>query len=109
MIKIRKGFVPGLNGQVVVTEPQIIVAENVTPEKNHKQQLHPMLEPTEVNRPAVGIKEKTGPALAGGGSGREDNYTKTPAGEVELLVAVPKNYKQPKEYDRPTTAGSTNS
>ena len=66
MIKIRKGFVPGLNGQVVVTEPQIIVAENVTPEKNHKQQLHPMLEPTEVNRPAVGIKEKTGLALADG-------------------------------------------
>ena len=68
-----------------------------------------MLEPTEVNRPAVGIKEKTGLALADGGYCSEDNFTKTPAGEVELLVAVPKNYKQPKEYDRPTTAGSTNS
>ena len=94
MIKIRKGFVPGLNGQAVATEPQIIVAENVTPEKNHKQQLHPMLEPTEVNRPAVGIKEKTGLALADGGYCSEDNFTKTPAGEAELLIAVQKDYKQ---------------
>ena len=55
-----------------------------------------MLKLTELNRPAVGIKEKTGMALADGGYCSEDNFTKTPAGEVELLIAVQKDYKQPK-------------
>ena len=55
-----------------------------------------MLKLTELNRPAVGIKEKTGLALADGGYCSEDNFTKTPAGEVELLIAVQKDYKQPK-------------
>jgi hypothetical protein len=44
IMKTRKGYVQGLNGQAVVTEQQIIVAEDVTQEENDKQQLHPMLE-----------------------------------------------------------------
>jgi hypothetical protein len=49
-MKTRKGFVQGLNVQAVITEQQIIVAENVTQEENDKQKLHPMLERTESNR-----------------------------------------------------------
>ena len=49
-------------GQAVTTEEQIIVAEDITQEENDKQQLHPMLEQTEANREAVGIKEKTAAA-----------------------------------------------
>jgi len=44
IMKTRKGFVQGLNGQAVTTEEQIIVAEDVTQEENDKQQLHPMLD-----------------------------------------------------------------
>ena len=44
-----------------------LVAEDVTQEENDKRQLHPMLEQTESNRKTVGIKEKTGVALAGAG------------------------------------------
>jgi len=100
-MKTRKGFIQGLNGQAVVTEEQIIVAEDVTQEENNKQQLHPMLEQTEANRQAVGIEEKTGVALADAGYCSEENFTKTPTGTVELLVAVQKDYKQRKAMTEP--------
>ena len=96
IMKTRKGFVQGLNAQAATTENQIIVAEDVTQEENDKQQLHPMLEQTETNRKAVGIKEETGVALADAGYCSEENFTKRPAGDVELLVAVQKDYKQRK-------------
>jgi len=96
IMKTRKGFVQGLNAQAVTTEEQIIVAEDVTQEENDKQQLHPMLEQTESNRNAVGIKEETGVALADAGYCSEENFTKRPAGDVELLVATQKDYKQRK-------------
>ena len=96
IMKTRKGFVQGLNGQAVTTEEQIIVAEDVTQEENDKRQLHPMLEQTEANRQAVGIEEEIGVALADAGYCSEENFTKTPAGNAELLVAVQKDYKQRK-------------
>ena len=55
-----------------------------------------MLEQTESNRKAVGIEEETGVALADAGYCSDDNFTKTPAGNVELLVATQKGYKQRK-------------
>jgi transposase len=96
VMKTRKGFVQGLNGQAVVTEEQIIVAEDVTQDENDKQQLHPMLAQAEANRQAVEIEEEMGVALADAGYCSEENFTKTPAGNVELLVAVQKDYKQRK-------------
>ncbi|MHB9071358.1 MAG: transposase, partial [Sedimentisphaerales bacterium] len=87
------------NAQAVTTEEQIIVAEDVTQQENDKQQLHPMLEQTESNRKTVGIKEKTGVALADAGYCSEDNFSKSPAGDVELLVAVQKDYKQRKAIE----------
>ena len=103
IMKTRKGFVQGLNAQAVTTEQQIIVAEDVTQEENDKQQLHPMLEQTEANRQAVGIEEETGVALADAGYCSDENFTKTPAGDVELLVATQKDYKQRKamQYQPP--------
>ena len=94
IMKTRKGFVQGLNAQAVTTEQQIIVAEDVTQEENDKQQLHPMLEQAEENRQAVEIEEKMGVALADAGYCSEDNFTTKPAGNVELLVATQKDYKQ---------------
>jgi len=96
IMKMRNGYVQGLNAQAVVTEQQVIVAEDVTQQENDKRQLHPMLEQTESNRKTVGIKEKTGVALADAGYCSDENFTKTPAGDVELLVAVQKDYKQRK-------------
>ena len=67
IMKTRKGYIQGLNAQAVVTEEQVIIAEDVTQQENDKQQLHPILEQIESSRQAVGIKEKTGVALANAG------------------------------------------
>ena len=96
IMKTQKGYVQGLNAQAVVTERQVIIAEDVTQQENDKKQLHPMLEQAESNRQAVEIKEKIGVALADAGYGSEDNFTKTAAGDIELLVATQKDYKQRK-------------
>jgi len=96
IVKTRKGFVQGPNAQAVTTEQQIIVAEDVTQEENDKQQLHPMLEQAEENRLAVEIEEKIGVALADAGYCSEDNFTKKPAGDIELLIATQKDYRQRK-------------
>jgi hypothetical protein len=96
IMKTRTGYVQGLTGQAVVTQEQVIVAGDVTQEENDKQQLHPMLEQTEENRQAVGIKEETAVVLADAGYCSEDNFKKTPAGNVELLVATQKDHKQRK-------------
>lgn len=96
IMKTRKGFVQGLNAQAVTTEQQIIVAEDVTQEENDKQQLHPMLEQAEENRQAVEIEEEMGVALADAGYCSEENFTKKAAGDIELLVATQKDYKQRK-------------
>ena len=104
IMKTRKGYVQGLNAQAVVTEAQVIVAEDVTPQENDQQQLHPMLEQTESNRKAVGIQEETGVALADAGYCSDENFTKKPAGDVELFVAVQKDYKQRKTTQAPPPA-----
>jgi transposase len=96
IMKTQKGYVQGLNAQAVVTEQQIIIAEDVTQQENDKKQLHPMLEQAESNRQAVGIEEKIGIALADCGYGSEDNFTHTAAGDIELLVATQKDHKQRK-------------
>lgn len=96
IMKTRKGYVQGLNAQAVVTEDQVIVAEDVTQQANDRQQLHPMLEQVEANRQAVGVNEKIGVALADAGYSSDDNFTKTPAGDAELLVATQKDWKQRK-------------
>ena len=94
IMKTREGYVQGLNAQAVVTEEQIIVAEDVTQEENDKKQLHPMIEQTESNRVAAGITEDTGVVLADAGYASDDNSRRNPAGDVELLVATRNDYKQ---------------
>jgi len=44
IMKTRKGFVQGYNGQAVVTEQQIIVAADLSQEENDVKQLQPMID-----------------------------------------------------------------
>ena len=102
IMKTQKGYVQGLNAQAVVTEGQVIAAEDVTQQANDKQQLHPMLKQAEANRQAVGLKETMGTALADAGYSSDDNFRKVPAGGAELLIATQKDWKQRKAMqDRP--------
>jgi len=101
IMKTRKGYEQAYNAQAVVTEQQIIVAENVTQQENDKQQLHPMIDQTESNRQQVGTEEKIGVALADAGYCSENNFTQAPAGDVELVVATQKDWKQRKNMQEP--------
>lgn len=96
IVKTRKGYEQGYNAQAVVTENQIIIAEDVTQQANDQKQLHPMIEQTELNRKHLGIDEKLGVLLADAGYCSEENLTSAPAGDVELLVATQKDWKQRK-------------
>ena len=106
IMKTRKGYEQAYNAQAVVTEDQIIVAEDVTQQENDRKQLHPMIEQTESNRQQVEIEEEIGVALADAGYCSEDNFTKAPAGDVELVVATQKDWKQRKALqDEPQIEG----
>lgn len=94
IMKTRKGYEQAFNAQAVVTENQIIVAEDVTQQENDRQQLHPMIEQAESNRQELEMKENIGVVLADAGYCSEDNFTKAPADNVELLVATQKDWKQ---------------
>ena len=60
-----------------------------------------MIEQTESNRQQVEIEEEIGVALADAGYCGENNFTQAPAGDVELVVATQKDWKQRKNMREP--------
>ncbi|MFA5863517.1 MAG: IS1182 family transposase [Phycisphaerae bacterium] len=101
IVKTRKGYEQGYNAQTVVTKEQIILAADVTSQENDQKQLHPMLEQAESNRRATAIEEKLGVALADAGYCSDENLTTKPSGDVELLVATKKDWKQRQALKEP--------
>jgi transposase len=96
IMKTRKGYEQGYNAQVVVTEKQIIIAEDVTQEANDINQLHPMLEQAEGNRKAVALEEEIEALLADAGYCSENNLSKKAPEEPELFIATQKDWRQRK-------------
>jgi len=94
IMKTRKGYEQGFNAQVVVTDDQIIIAEDITQEENDKKQLHPMLRQAESNRQSVGIEENIETASSDNGYLSEENLKVKPPADIELLIAVAKDHKQ---------------
>ena len=96
IMKTRKGYEQGYNAQVVVTEEQIIIAEDVTQEANDINQLYPMLEQAEGNRKAVVLEEEIEALLADAGYCSENNLSKKASEEPELFIATQKDWRQRK-------------
>ncbi len=98
IMKTRRGWLQGYNGQIVVTTGQIIIAAEVTTDANDVQQLHPMLAQAQANVVAVteeGQQDEItlGAAVADAGYWSEANV----AGETEdceLIIATQKDHKQ---------------
>jgi len=99
IMKTRKGFVQGYNGQAVVTEQQIIVAADLTQEENDVKQLQPMLDEAEQNLQAADIEEKIGNALADAGYLSEDNLGYETEDGPTLYIATKKDHRQRSEAD----------
>lgn len=94
IMKTRKGYVQGYNAQAVVTEDQIILAAEVTPEENDVRQLHPMLRATQSNLSAIGHEQQIKTMLADAGYWSQTNLTCADPEDPELLVATTKDWKQ---------------
>lgn len=106
IMKTRKGYEQGYNAQVVVTEEQIIIAEDVTQEANDINQLHPMLEQAQGNRQAVALEEEIEVLLADAGYCSEKNLSKKASEKLELYIATQKDWRQRKAmHEEPPPRG----
>lgn len=90
VLKTRKGWVQGYNGQAMVCASQVIVAHDVTGEENDVGQLAPMLQRCEEQAGA-----KPGQCLADAGYWSEENAALQDE-RTELLIATTKDWKRRK-------------
>ncbi|MCX5970594.1 MAG: transposase, partial [Coprothermobacterota bacterium] len=117
IMKSRRGYLQGYNGQVAVSQEQLIMAASLTQEANDQHQLSPMLETLQENLQAVGLLEGPQAVIGDAGYCNEENLKKAAASgggsprrpEVfapELLIATKKDCKQQKEWrEMPTPRG----
>lgn len=95
IMKSRQGWVQGYNGQVVVTEDQVILAASLTQDRNDVQQMHPMLAQAWANLDLIEEDPELGVALMDAGYWSEAN-AKLGTADCELLIATRKDWKQRK-------------
>jgi len=109
IMKSRHGYLQGYNGQVVVSQEQLIMAASLTQEANDQHQLSPMLEILQENLQAVGLLEGPEAVIGDAGYCNEENLKKAAASgggsskrpgvfAPELLIATKKDCKQRKEW-----------
>lgn len=93
ILKTRKGWVQGYNGQVMVDcSSQVILAQHVTNEANDVHQLSPLLEGCEEVNGA-----RPNELLADAGYWSEDNVEQEGDENTELFIATTKDWKRRKE------------
>jgi len=97
IMKTRKGYVQGYNGQAVVTEGQVIIAAELTQDENDIHQLHPMLKEAKENLKAVNVEGKIENVLADAGYCSDDNLEAETEDGLTLYVATKKDHKQRQE------------
>jgi len=94
IMKTRRGWVQGYNGQAVVTADQIIVAAELTNQANDVQQLQPMVNQAQAIVAAVGGEDVAlGTVLADAGYWSEANAA-TETADCRLLIATQKDHRQ---------------
>lgn len=94
IMKTRGGWVQGYNAQAVVAKDQVIVAAQVTQDRNDVKQLNPMVELARTNLELAGEDEpELGVVLADAGYCSEGNLSTAAAG-CELLICTRKDWKQ---------------
>ncbi|MFQ5425340.1 MAG: transposase, partial [Phycisphaerae bacterium] len=84
----NKGFDQCGNAQAVANEGQIIVAADVTPQANDKRQVVPMVEQSQENLQAAGVKEKIGAFDADTGYFSEENVSYLEAEGIDPYIAT---------------------
>jgi transposase len=96
LMKTREGYVQGYNAQAAVTKEQMIVAEEVTQDRNDVKRLHPMMEKAAEELEDAGIEEEIDNVLADAGYWSQANDEKADPAGPELFIATNKDWKQRK-------------
>ncbi len=97
IMKTRREYIQGYNGQAVVTEDQIIVSAVVTQDENDLHQLEPMIEETRRTIEEAGIEKPIGALGADAGYWRDDlDVVAIEKEGPELVIATKKDHKQRK-------------
>ncbi|MGH9247813.1 MAG: transposase [Acidimicrobiales bacterium] len=103
IMKTASGWVQGYNAQAAVNDGQVVVAAEVTQDRNDANQLVAMMEAVASSAAAAGIGEAVGTVLADAGYWSEANAT---ADGPDRLIATTKDWKQRKAArDLGTTQG----
>jgi transposase len=106
LMKTREGYAQGYNAQAAVTKEQVIVAEEVTQDRNDVGRLHPMLDKVDEELEDAGVEEEVKNALADAGYWSEANDEKADPAGPELFIATNKDWKQRKALrDAPPPRG----
>ena len=87
----QKGYTAGYNGQLVVTEDQIIVGALLSQQPVDRTLLHPVLDTCREQLIIAGIDPKLRTVLADAGYASEDNFVRGEQDRLRLLVPLRKD------------------
>ena len=87
----KKGYVSGYNGQLVVTEQQVIVGAMLSQHPVDRTLLHPLLDACRQQLTQAGIQPEMRTVLADAGYASEDNFTRAEQQKLRLLVPLRKD------------------
>jgi transposase len=91
VMRNQKGYVAGYNGQLVVTEQQVIVGAMLSQHPVDRTLLHPLLDHCRQQLTRAGIGPKLHTVLADAGYVTEENFTRAEQQKLRLLAPLTKN------------------
>jgi len=90
----RQGYLQGYNGQLAVSQDQIILAAELTLAENDVGQLHPMIAATEESLHKAGAPAPIGAVVADAGYLSDQNLADADPAGPELVIATTTAHKQ---------------
>ncbi len=91
VMRNKKGYVSGYNGQLVVTEAQVIVGAMLSQHPVDRTLLHPLLDTCCQQLTEAGIRPRLRTVLADAGYASEDNFIRGEQHKLRLLVPLRKD------------------
>jgi hypothetical protein len=91
VMRNQKGYVAGYNGQVVVTDSQVIVGAMLSRHPVDRTLLHPLLDTCRDQLAAAGIRLKLRTVLADSGYASEENFARADQDKLRLLAPLAKD------------------
>src|SRR5215469_6343822 len=95
VMRNQKGYVAGYNGQLVVTDSQVIVGAMLSRHPVDRTLLHPLLDQCRDQLAAAGIRPKLRTVLADSVYVSEENFARADQDKLRLLVPLAKDPGRP--------------